>query len=512
MTSASAKTPFRSSHAARAGGPPRGRFILWWLAALLAPGGACVDLTEPWNEARPAGAAGDASGWNTGGTVETSADAPARDDVWPGEQGGIDGGAGGAGGWDADTEMASGATGGTTGSGGGDAGIGPGEAGLGGDSGGGVSVDGPGEEVTGDTGEARAREDASADVQEVAGDLHDFDLANPRPDVPVVAEPDASGDGAPDAPDDRATDDGAADGSADSLPDAGVDDVSATGVVDAADAGVVDNAYDAAGGDLDAPVDTVDGAADAPPDEISVVGLVAYYPCEGPGGASGNLLLDVSGNDRHGTLATGPAPTAGAGGAGGTGGAGGAGGAFSFGAGRLGNALTLSGSAHGYVELPAGLLAGQHEMTVAAWIRARSTAAFQRVFDFGTSTSNFMYLATANSSNSGPRFRIATSASGSDAGVSQVLEGTEPIVTGSWTHIALVLGPSGASIYVNGHLQKSDAALTLRPADLGSTTSNFIGRSAFPADPYFDGDIDEYRIYARALSDQEIAWLAGQQS
>jgi hypothetical protein len=256
----------------------------------------------------------------------------------------------------------------------------------------------------------------------------------------------------------------------------------------------------------DAPADAGSDAVDAGPDGISTAGLVAYYPCEGPGGASGNRLLDVSGNNRHGTLAAGPAPTAGAGGAGGSSGAGGSGGAFSFGAGRVGNGLGLHGSAYGYVELPAGLLAGQQEMTVAAWIRPRGTAAYQRVFDFGTATDNFMYLASANSDNSGPRFRIAASSSG----VSQVLEGTEPIVTGSWTHIALVLGPSGASIYVNGRLQKSDAAVTLRPADLGSTTSNFIGRSEFAVDPYFDGELDEYRIYARALSAQEIAWLAAQ--
>ena len=123
-------------------------------------------------------------------------------------------------------------------------------------------------------------------------------------------------------------------------------------------------------------------------------------------------------------------------------------------------------------------------------------------------TTNFMYLASANSAGSGMRFRIV-SAGAADGGVSQVIEGTQPIPVGTWTHVALVLGPSGASIYVNGALQASSADVTLRPADLGSTTSAFIGRSEFPRDPYLDGAIDEYRIYSRALPEQEIAALAG---
>ena len=42
---------------------------------------------------------------------------------------------------------------------------------------------------------------------------------------------------------------------------------------------------------------------------------------------------------------------------------------------------------------------------------------------------------------------------------------------------------------------------------IGNTPNNWIGRSAFVADPYFAGLIDDFRIYNRALSAAEISTL-----
>jgi hypothetical protein len=76
-----------------------------------------------------------------------------------------------------------------------------------------------------------------------------------------------------------------------------------------------------------------------------------------------------------------------------------------------------------------------------------------------------------------------------------------------WKHVAVVLGPSGGILYVDGQPVATDPDLALRPADLGSTPNNYIGRSQFSADPYLDGRIDEFRVYDRALSPLEIQAL-----
>jgi cellulose 1,4-beta-cellobiosidase len=49
--------------------------------------------------------------------------------------------------------------------------------------------------------------------------------------------------------------------------------------------------------------------------------------------------------------------------------------------------------------------------------------------------------------------------------------------------------------------------MTFKPSSLGSTTQNWIGRSQFAGDPYFNGKVDEFYIYDRALTATEIQAL-----
>ena len=54
----------------------------------------------------------------------------------------------------------------------------------------------------------------------------------------------------------------------------------------------------------------------------------------------------------------------------------------------------------------------------------------------------------------------------------------------------------------------TNAGMTLNPASLGATTSNFIGRSQY-ADPYLNATVDDFQIYSRGLDAAEVAALAG---
>jgi hypothetical protein len=63
------------------------------------------------------------------------------------------------------------------------------------------------------------------------------------------------------------------------------------------------------------------------------------------------------------------------------------------------------------------------------------------------------------------------------------------------------------SLYINGAPVLASNSITLRPQDLGTIDYAFIGRCQFSANPYFDGQIDEFRVYKRALSASEVQAL-----
>jgi hypothetical protein len=215
-------------------------------------------------------------------------------------------------------------------------------------------------------------------------------------------------------------------------------------------------------------------------------GLVAYYSCDQ---TSGPTLTDQSGNNNNGTLVTGTGGTAG----------------YSFGTGKVGTgALDLVAAGNGYATLPSGLLANTCDVTVASWVFIKTSQNWQRVFDFGKDTNVYMFLAATNNLTKVVRFAITV---GGNAAAEQRVDGQAELAVGQWSHVAIVLGASGATLYVNGSPVGTNANVVLRPADLGTPLYYYIGRSQF-ADPYLDGNIDDFRIYERALSASEILALS----
>lgn len=223
---------------------------------------------------------------------------------------------------------------------------------------------------------------------------------------------------------------------------------------------------------------------DADPGGGLAQGLVAYYPCEQ---ASGTALPDQSGNNRNATLVSSVA------------------GGYRFAAGKVGKALYLSSASVAHVVLPSAMLANDCEATVAAWVYLNSQSTWQRVWTFSIDNSVYMYLTTNSDTTGFVRTGITLDGNGANQ---QYLDGPAALPTGLWTHVATVLGPAGLVLYVNGAPVAATTSATLRPADMGKTSHDYIGRSNYPWDPYLDGNIDELRIYNRALSAAEVSALA----
>jgi hypothetical protein len=172
-------------------------------------------------------------------------------------------------------------------------------------------------------------------------------------------------------------------------------------------------------------------------------------------------------------------------------------GTASFAAGKVGRALVLGGG-HAQV-ISSGPMAGLTEFTIAAWVNPTAIDNWARIFDFGTGTSANMFLTVDAGSTNAMRFAITTTGSSGE----QRLDGPA-LPAGTWTHVAVALAGRTATLFVNGAAVATNAAMTLRPADLGTTSRNYLGRSQY-ADPVFRGAIDDFRIYPTGLPPVAVA-------
>jgi len=197
----------------------------------------------------------------------------------------------------------------------------------------------------------------------------------------------------------------------------------------------------------------------------------------------GTTAADSSGNGRNAALVNGPV----------------------FAPGGIGNALLFASSSSQYATLAAGLVSTLNDFTISTWVNPSSLDNWARIFDFGSGTATNMFLTTKNGANGKPRFAIKISNS-----AEQLIDGANALSTGVWTHVAVTLSGSTATLYINGVAVGTNNAMTFKPSGMGNTTQNYLGKSQYP-DPYFNGALDDFRIYSSALSGGEVGILAGGQ-
>jgi hypothetical protein len=213
-----------------------------------------------------------------------------------------------------------------------------------------------------------------------------------------------------------------------------------------------------------------------------------YYKCES---ATGTTLEDSSGKGNNGTLVGGTA-------------------GYTFPSGKVGKALALAKAGSGYLSVPPAVFANATDLTIATWVNVTTSQNWQRVFDVGVNAKLANNTSTGTKymnfvpKNDGTNLTFAISKDG--YGSEQLLTSTA-LATGTWKHVVVVLGSGQGILYVDGAAVSTSGTLSLRPADLGAIDYAYLGKSQFTSDPYFDGQIDEFRVYGRALSAAEIQSL-----
>lgn len=217
-------------------------------------------------------------------------------------------------------------------------------------------------------------------------------------------------------------------------------------------------------------------------------GLVGHWALDE---TSGTTITDSSGNNNNGTAANGLDP------------------ATDSVNGVVATALDFDGTDDlidaGSSSSLDDIFAGGGAIT--AWINPRSwgEADFGRIVDKSASTG----------ADNGYHFHVLSSGNlrfdhDFDGGDGQMNTTTAPIALNQWSHVAVVYNRDSAAndpaIYVQGVLQNADSFIPSGTALSDSSHSLIIGNHS-DASRTFDGQIDDVRIYNRALSVEEIAQL-----
>ncbi len=168
--------------------------------------------------------------------------------------------------------------------------------------------------------------------------------------------------------------------------------------------------------------------------------------------------------------------------------------------GRSGNAVALNGI-DGYIDCGNGPTTNlTSDFTFSAWVKMNSGAYDQKIGGNQDGVAGGYKLCIYNS-----KVELEVRDPSNVARLDRDVPGGKILVMGSWYHVAGVYNRAAHTIktYVNG---KFDRQLTGLPDNaLGSTSGNFVmGREPWKSAYYFNGSLDDIRVFNRALSDLEI--------
>ncbi|HTA15944.1 MAG TPA: LamG domain-containing protein, partial [Solirubrobacteraceae bacterium] len=153
-----------------------------------------------------------------------------------------------------------------------------------------------------------------------------------------------------------------------------------------------------------------------------------------------------------------------------------------------------------YASLPSSPLASATAFSAEGWVDwTGGTSYEQPVFGFGSSATNYMYLTPAGGSKHLMLFEIRT-------GASTDVQVTAPkLVAKAWKYVMVTETSAGTlTLYVNGEQVGQTTGATIFPSSLGSTASDYLGKSLISTAPLFNGSMSNVAFYTKALSASQV--------
>ncbi|HXS68503.1 MAG TPA: LamG-like jellyroll fold domain-containing protein, partial [Candidatus Polarisedimenticolia bacterium] len=189
---------------------------------------------------------------------------------------------------------------------------------------------------------------------------------------------------------------------------------------------------------------------------------------------------------------------------------GGANGALYPGASYPGDGTVVLDGSSGFVYLPDDIISNYTSVTFEVWTTPTTNPTWARLFDFGTNQGGKGTGGAGGTGGNGLTWFYVCLNDGvsasyrADINPGAAMQGPQP-AAGIRHHLVFSIDAVAktGSLYDNGKLVSFAKNFNATPQGVGHTFNDYIGRSQF-ADPYYNGSIDEFRIYDNTVTPPQV--------
>ena len=183
-------------------------------------------------------------------------------------------------------------------------------------------------------------------------------------------------------------------------------------------------------------------------------------------------------------------------------------GGASWAPGLIGGGLDLDEGLNGHAASPHDPLHNVAQLTIAAWVNVDELGNYDGVLTKGSTVSPYSLMLSNPDGTFDPKFKFQINnffpPNGTGGGI---YTSSGNLATNQWHHIAVTFDEQDVRLYLDGVL---DSVHNASGVIIGTTTEDLIMGVDLPGgDEYFDGTLDDVRLYDGPLSASEIADLHG---
>ncbi|MGG7213250.1 immunoglobulin-like domain-containing protein [Clostridium nigeriense] len=163
-----------------------------------------------------------------------------------------------------------------------------------------------------------------------------------------------------------------------------------------------------------------------------------------------------------------------------------------------------------YVEIPDGTVNGLKDITISAIVNWKGGVNASWLYTLGSDSGKYLFVTPSNNSSklqSG--FAYGSNLNGWQT--EKAASHTTKLTSNEWSMVTITFDSDNntLSLYLNENLVGENKNISYELEDIlkSGSVNGYIGKSFYSADPYFSGELADFKIFNKALNSEEIMEL-----